>query len=136
MRTCRWLVFSLLALAAVPAEGRVVELVSVDSTGHQANADSLSPAISADGRYVAFISAANNLVFGDHNGFGDVFVHDRVTGVTELVSVDSTGHQANADSLSPAISADGRYVAFISTANNLVFGGHTTALGMSSYTTE
>ena len=67
----------------------MTERVSVDSTGHQANADSLSPAISADGRYVAFISAASNLVSGDTNGVGDVFVHDRVTGMTERVSVDS-----------------------------------------------
>ena len=74
MRTCRWLVFSLLALAAVPAGGRVVERVSVDSTGHQGNGDSLSPAISADGSYVAFTSAASNLVSGDTNGFEDVFV--------------------------------------------------------------
>jgi len=122
MRTCRWLVFSLLALAAVPAGGRVVERVSVDSTGHQGNGDSSSPAISADGSSVAFTSAASNLVLGDSNGFEDVFVHDTVTGVTERVSVDSTGHQGNGDSLSPAISADGSYVAFTSAASNLVSG--------------
>jgi Tol biopolymer transport system component len=122
MRTCRWLVFSLLALAAVPAGGRVVERVSVDSTGHQGNGDSSSPAISADGSSVAFTSAASNLVLGDSNGFEDVFVHDTVTGVTERVSVDSTGHQGNGDSLSPAISADGSSVAFTSAASNLVSG--------------
>jgi Tol biopolymer transport system component len=114
------------------------ERVSVDSTGAEGNFFSLSPAVSADGRFVAFASAASNLVAGDTNGGVDfragidVFVHDRATGQTERVSVDSTGAQANsahdavdgslAGSGSPAISADGRFVAFDSAASNLVAG--------------
>ena len=96
--------------------------VSVDSAGNQANGASYQQGISADGRYVAFMSLASNLVPGDTNGVGDVFVRDRFTGVTERVSVGSGRNQANAGSYEPAISADGRYVAFASEATNLVPG--------------
>jgi Tol biopolymer transport system component len=97
--------------------------VSVDSAGTEVNNDSsLFPSISADGRYVAFQSYASNLVAGDTNGYVDVFVHDRQTGQTTRVSVDSAGAQANGDSVLPSISADGRYVAFHSGASNLVAG--------------
>ena len=94
--------------------------VSVDSSGGEANAGSGKPAISDDGRYVTFQSSASNLVSGDVNGAEDIFVHDRQTGTTTLVSVDSSGNQANGGSFSPAISADGRFVAFYSDASNLV----------------
>jgi subtilase family serine protease len=96
------------------------ELVSVDSSGNQGNGDSEVRAISGDGRYVAFLSFASNLVPGDTNGFIDVFVHDRQTGQTTRVSVDSSGNQGNGDSYEPKISADGRYVTFDSLASNLV----------------
>jgi len=76
--------------------------------------------ISADGRYVAFYSEANNLVDGDNNGHYDVFVHDLQTGATSRVSVDSEGNQSNGGSYNPKISANGRYVAFESSASNLV----------------
>jgi Tol biopolymer transport system component len=95
-------------------------VVSVDSAGVLANATSQSPAISTDGRYVAFQSYATNLVAGDTNRCTDIFVHDRQTGVTTRISVDSAGIQANNESESPAISADGRYVAFVSRASNLI----------------
>src|SRR5918996_825126 len=88
------------------------EPVSVDRAGHPGNGVSSTPSISADGRYVAFVSAASNLVAGDTNLTEDVFVHDRATGATERVSVDSAGHQGNDFSGGPAVSADGRYVAF------------------------
>jgi hypothetical protein len=101
----------------------VTERVSVDSGGVQGDSDSHNPSISADGRYVAFWSYATNLVPGDTNGYFDVFVHDRQSGATELVSVDSVGLQGNIGSYWPAISADGRYVAFMSNATNLVIGG-------------
>jgi len=78
--------------------------VSVASDGTPANDDSFSPATSADGRYVAFTSAASNLVASDTNQSDDVFVHDRQTGQTTLVSVASDGTPANDDSGSPAIS--------------------------------
>ena len=79
--------------------------------------------ISADGRFVAFYSDAGNLVAGDTNESGDIFVHDRKTGATERVSVDSAGNQGNGGSAAdPAISPNGRFVAFWSIANNLVPG--------------
>jgi CSLREA domain-containing protein len=96
--------------------------VSVDSVGNQANGSSLWPAISGDGRYVAFTSDSTNLVAADTNGYEDIFVHDRETGVTQRVSVDGVGNQANGDSGFPAISGDGRHVAFLSGAANLVPG--------------
>jgi Tol biopolymer transport system component len=96
--------------------------VNVSSSGTQANARSSFPAISADGRYIAFLSEASNLVAGDTNGLRDVFVRDRATGTTRRVNVSSSGTQANSRSMSPAISADGRYVAFTSKARNLVAG--------------
>jgi Tol biopolymer transport system component len=100
----------------------VTQLVSIDSAGNQGNGFSFAPAISAHGRFVAFDSSADNLVPGDTNDFHDVFVHDRRTGVTERVSVDSAGNQGNEGSGGPAISADGRFVAFNSFADNLVPG--------------
>ena len=81
-----------------------------------------NPAISADGRYVAFESDASNLVAGDTNGYADVFVRDRKLHRTSLVSVDSAGVQGNNDSYDPAISANSRYVAFDSNASDLVAG--------------
>src|SRR5205823_1294058 len=107
------------------------ERVSEDSAGGQANVGSISPAISADGRFVAFASLASNLVAGDTNSDFDVVVRDRQTGATERVSVDSAGGQANGGSgfqipgfvgRNVAITADGRFVAFASLASNLVAG--------------
>jgi Tol biopolymer transport system component len=97
--------------------------VSVASDGSEGNGDSYFPAISADGRYVAFQSIASNLVAGDSNGTHDVFVHDTQTGATTRVSVASDGSEGNAFSNHPSISADGRYVTFSSGASNLVAGG-------------
>jgi Tol biopolymer transport system component len=96
--------------------------VSVDSNGVQSDGDSFHPALSADGRYVAFESVASNLAQGDTNGVYDVFVHDNVTGTTTRVSVDSSGAQADGISYAASISSDGRYVAFQSGATNLVPG--------------
>lgn len=97
--------------------------VSVGTGGTQANSDSNSLlALSADGRFALFDSAASNLVSGDTNGLKDVFVHDRQTGQTTRVSVSSTGAQANGDSAASTLSADGRYVLFESSATNLVPG--------------
>src|SRR6185369_568019 len=96
--------------------------VSVDSNGNQGNAGSFLSALSADARFVAFDSSATTLVTGDTNGFSDIFVRDRATGQTTRVSVDSSGTQANDDSFNPAISANGRFVAFASRASNLVAG--------------
>ena len=102
--------------------GATTERVSVDTAGNQANNTNFEPSVSADGRYVSFFSHANNLVAGDTNSASDVFVHDRQTGITQRVSVDSAGGQANGGSFEPSISADGRYVSFPSNATNLVPG--------------
>jgi len=96
------------------------EAVSVAVDGATGNGASGSAATSVDGRYVAFHSNADNLVAGDTNGVGDVFVRDRLTGITETVSVSSDGTLGDKFSQRPAISADGRYVAFESVATNLV----------------
>jgi len=98
------------------------ERVSVSSAGEQGDGSSFHPSISGDGRYVAFYSRASNLVPGDTNGYNDVFVHDRLTGTTERVSVSSTADEGNWHSEFPSISADGRFVAFSSNASNLVPG--------------
>ncbi|MCC7362330.1 MAG: PD40 domain-containing protein [Anaerolineales bacterium] len=96
--------------------------VSVSTGGGQANGVSTGAALSADGRYVAFDSTATNLVAGDTNGAGDIFVHDRQTGVTTRVSIGLSGAQPNSHSRNPVLSADGRYVAYTSAATNLVTG--------------
>jgi Tol biopolymer transport system component len=100
--------------------------VNVSSAGAQANGFSTlgfnGEAISADGRFVTFGSSASNLVAGDTNGADDVFLHDRLTGITTRVSVDSAGTQGNDVSGASSLSADGRFVAFISGATNLVPG--------------
>jgi Tol biopolymer transport system component len=93
--------------------------VSVDSAGNQGTSMSRRPSISADGRYVAFESTAPNLVAEGTSGNSHIFVHDRQTGTTELVSVNSSGEQANGSSTQAAISADGRHVAFKSSSTNL-----------------
>jgi Tol biopolymer transport system component len=96
--------------------------ISVSSTGAQGNTFSFDSSISASGRFVAFASNASNLVPGDTNGIGDVFVRDRTTHATTRISVSSTGAQGNDSSFDPSISANGRFVAFRSSASNLVPG--------------
>jgi Tol biopolymer transport system component len=105
--------------------------VSLTAAGGQANGISGGwgrSAISADGRYVAFVSAATNLVSGDTNGCADIFVRDRTANTTTRVSVSTAGVQANGDSDYPALSGDGRYVAFWSGATNLAAGDANDAL--------
>lgn len=108
----------------------VMERISVDSNGNQGvGGPSFSfdgsawASISADGRYVSFLSHFTNLVANDTNDFADIFVRDRIAGTTVRVSVDSAGNQQNANSyFDTAISDDGRFVAFTSAADNLVAG--------------
>jgi hypothetical protein len=117
---------ALLALApAARAQLPRTTRVSVDSSGGQANGASGSVSMSADGRFVIYYSNADNLIAGDANLYGDVFVHDRVTHVTECESVDPTGATGNGASSVfkvPTISADGRYALFESDATNLTGG--------------
>lgn len=97
-------------------------LVSVDSSGTQADNKSWFPTVSGDGRFVCFVSTATNLVSGDTNGVTDVFVRDVKEGRTVRVSVSSGGAQCNGSSFNAMISADGRWVVFDSQGTNLVTG--------------
>ena len=102
-----------------------VRLVSVDSDERPSNGASTEATISDDGNTVAFLSRAFNLVPGDGNGEADVFVRDLTATTTQRVSVSHESREAELGSTSPVISGDGRVVAFISTATNLVAGGTT-----------
>ena len=102
-----------------PGPSRVTP-VAVALDGGVPDRGSNDVAMSADGRYVAFQSAATNLVPGDTNGRSDIFVRDSVLGTTVRVSVSSRGDQGDAESRYPAISADGRFVVFDSSATTLV----------------
>jgi Tol biopolymer transport system component len=103
---------------------RTTRLASVSSAGVQGNGPSYAwMAVSGDGRYVGFGSAADNLVAGDTNGYLDVFVHDRQTARTVRMSEPNGGGEADGESFGPKISADGRHIAFTSTAPNLLGDG-------------
>ncbi|MBF0124962.1 MAG: DUF4347 domain-containing protein, partial [Magnetococcales bacterium] len=109
--------------------------ISVASSGAQGNGPSWNPYLSADGRFVAFHSDATNLVSGDTNGVSDVFIRDSATGITSRVSVSSAGTQSNGGSNGASISADGRFVTFISSASNLVSGDTNGAADVFIYNT-
>jgi uncharacterized repeat protein (TIGR01451 family) len=101
--------------------------VSTSYDGGNSNNESYSPAISTDGRYIAFVSDASNLVVEDKNNITDIFVYDRISKQTQRISVASDGSESSgireggySGNYSPSISADGRYIAFSSTASNLV----------------
>lgn len=96
--------------------------VSVSSAGAQANGASSQPRVSHDGRYVVFTSTASNLVPADTNGVADVFVRDTVAGTTALVSLSTGAGVPDGASSDPQISADSRWVAFLSSASNIVAG--------------
>ncbi len=96
--------------------------VSLATDGTQGNGDSQFPTVSDDGRYVAFESAADNLVAGDTNGFIDIFLRDLDTPATTRVSIATGGAQGQGNSDWGCISANGQYVAFTSEAGNLVAG--------------
>jgi Tol biopolymer transport system component len=96
--------------------------VSIGAAAVQANGASNGGAVSDDGRFVAFTSSASNLVANDTNAAPDVFVRDRQTGVTTRMSVTDGGSQATGGSGEPTMSGDGRFVAFTSSASNLVTG--------------
>jgi Tol biopolymer transport system component len=99
-----------------------VRLISVGFGGAEPDAGSTQPVVSANGRYVAFTSAADDLVPADSNASSDIFVADLLTGAITRVSVTSRGTQANRPSYNPSISADGHLVSFTSDATNLVSG--------------
>jgi Tol biopolymer transport system component len=104
-------------------KGHRTKRISVSSQGKQGNGDSRFASLSNHGGFIAFVSGASNLVRGDTNHVADVFLRDEHSGRTVRIDVSSTGHQANRPPLAPpAVSADGRFVAFSSPASNLVPG--------------
>jgi Tol biopolymer transport system component len=111
-----------LAIPAAASTPPTTTRVSVSTVGSQADRDSYAAAISADGRYVVLNSIARNLVPGDTNDASDVFVHNRTSGQTTRISVSTGGRQGNGSSDSAAMSANGRYIVFASSASNLVEG--------------
>ncbi len=98
------------------------EVINVNSAGGFSTKTSLHPRISSDGRYVEFESLANDLVANDTNSTSDVFLRDRQLGMTQRVSIDSSGAQSNGFSHSGSLALDGSYVTFYSDATNLVAG--------------
>jgi Tol biopolymer transport system component len=98
------------------------EIISESTNGVIGNGFSQTPFVSSTGRFIAFTSEADNLVLNDTNDSWDIFLHDRQTGETELISVSTGGEQADANSNFLYISGDGRSVVFSSGANNLVEG--------------
>ena len=114
------LIWSLLASSAL-ATAATTTLVTLKTSGSgPANGDSSVAAVSANGRYLAFVSDASDLVADDTNGAQDVFVRDLQKGVTMLVSRNRAGTgSGNGRSDAPVMSASGRYVAFVSHANDL-----------------
>jgi Tol biopolymer transport system component len=102
--------------------------VSVTTSGAQVHQDCTDPSVSGDGLHVAFASTASGFFAGDNNAARDVFVHDRASGQTICASVDPTGGPAEGESSSPSLSADGRWLAFQSSAHDLVAGGNSTGV--------
>ena len=103
-------------------EAGTTTVVSKSSGGVLGDASSTHPAISRDGKFVAYASNATNLVAGDTNGNRDVFLFEVATGTTTRVSIDGAGNEGDGISEDPAISADGTKIAFTSAATNLVAG--------------
>lgn len=104
------------------ATGRTA-LISINPQGASGNGDSYAPDISADGRYVAFLSRASDLVAGDTNQTADVFVRDRVEGTTVRASIATEGDGADGENHAPRLTPDGRVVVFGSRATNLDAAG-------------
>ncbi|WP_145975977.1 Ig-like domain-containing protein [Methanobacterium congolense] len=128
----RYVVFSSEATNLVPEDGNgcddifvrdmllgVTTLIS-HPNGGESNGNSYAPSISGDGRYVAFVSSATNLVSGDGNGCDDVFVFDRTSDSMKRISLAVNGTEANSYSDTPSVNGDGRFIAFVSDASNLV----------------
>jgi Tol biopolymer transport system component len=116
-----------LGLTTPPPSGATATIQQVSVTRKGGDPSGLSgtfgATMSSDGRYVAFESTSGDLVAGDHTReWADIFVRDLVTGVTVRASVDRDGGDPNDNSVKPSISADGRYVAFESSATDLVPG--------------
>jgi len=97
----------------------ITKMISASPAGEEGNADSYAPAISEDGKTVAFESFSSNLVPNDKNGFRDVFVWHSTTSKIDVVSIGAKGAEANAESYEPTVSGDGNFIAFTSMAGNI-----------------
>ena len=95
-------------------------LVTVGSDGEPQPGEFFTSSLSADGRFVSFTSESGALAPGDTNGAADVFVHDRVLGVTEQQSVDAWGQPGEEASYSSELSGDGNFITFVSSGNRMV----------------
>jgi Tol biopolymer transport system component len=109
-------------IAPTFAQSPVTERVSVSSTGIEADQETPYIGVSTNGRYIVFQTESEMLDPTDGNGVNDCFLRDRQTRRTQRFSLASNGTEANAPAIFPAISGDGRFGAFVSTANNLVAG--------------
>lgn len=96
------------------------KLISRNDAGEEANANCLAPAISADGRSIAYESYATNLSANDNNGARDIYLWNIETGKVRLISKSPSGESGNSESMEPAISGDGNIIAFSSNASNIV----------------
>ena len=97
----------------------IIRLISAAPTGEEGNGDSFFPAISGDGKTVAFESYSSNLVLSDKNGLRDIFVWHSATNKIETVSIGAKGVEEDAESYEPSVSGDGNLIAFTSTASNI-----------------
>lgn len=104
------------------AQSETYQFIPITQTkeGVWSNGNSFSPSISSDGRFIAFVSEASDLINGDTNNVSDVFVYDTLAHILRRISINESGEQANAPSLEAIISPNGRFVLFESLANNLV----------------
>jgi Tol biopolymer transport system component len=96
----------------------VTSLISKDGSGHSILGNSFDPSISADGKFITFESSAT-LIVADSNNKRDIYLYDVVNNINTLVSIDSNASQANEESRSAFLSADGKHTAFVSLADNL-----------------
>jgi uncharacterized repeat protein (TIGR01451 family) len=116
------LVFLPTTLKLIRTTSGQTQLVSrtYDGSFAQGSTGSHSPSMSQDGRFIVYTSDVSNLVPDDTNGLADVFLYDRTTGETSLVSKSAAGAQGNGDADLGVISGDGHVIVFRSTATNLV----------------
>lgn len=97
-------------------QSQLIERVSLGNSGSQANGASRHPAISPDGRYIAFSSAANNLITGDTNGSSDIFLRDIQSASTSRISLSTEGNEGvGGEAIKPSLSRNGRFIAFETT---------------------
>lgn len=115
--------FAVLAMASASAQQPLTTVANRAFNGAQGNSYDCCGSLSPDGRYLVFGSASSNLVRGDHNGMEDVFLTDRWTGQIERINLSSTGAETHGFSNPGSVSADGRWVFFSSTADDLAPGG-------------